>query len=424
MPVVNSSPLGTVTFGCAFDFDYRDMESKLLQTFIFILIANNDLLLIDGRPYSTPYNHNETNNGTEGDFYIPPYRSIFLTGNEHLYKSNYTIGGKELLKRPRRAYVSTCCGSTSCNSEYILSQRRQAKYDIVGFNQRNNKLYVRKRNRRPKTTPAFANTNNAGYTAVARIVNNGLSISCIGCPVGWQKELRVRDMVGSIPIACPDCPTNWMEYLPNSDEEVTETPPYDEYSEETPSTEESYPAITIDENGNPIEIVTEIVEVDETDPDTTSENELTTVEESTTVEETTGAKKKTVATTKKIVASNHTTTPSRKVASAVVTTVHQTAASTTKKATTTSKKPTTKTPARTTSRTTTTAKSAPITLPGGMTIPPGLNLPGGMTLPKGLNLPAGMTMPQNLPGGMTLPPGFKIPDKLPSNLGDLAALLG
>ncbi|CAB3373264.1 Hypothetical predicted protein [Cloeon dipterum] len=394
------------------------MESKLLQTFIITLIANNDLLLIDGRPFSTPHNNIfVTNNGTEGDLYIPPYRSIFLTGNEQLYKSNHSRDGKALLKRPRRAYVSTCCGSISCNSDYILSERRQARYDIVGFNQRNNKLYVRKRNRRPKTTPAFAKTNNEGYTAVARIVNDGLSISCFGCPVGWQKELRLRDMVGSIPIVCPDCPTNWMEYLPNSDEEENETPPYDEYSEETSTTEESYPAITIDEFGNPIEIVTEIVEVDETDPDTTSENELTTVEESTTVEETSEIKKKTVTTTKKIVASIRTTTFSRKVASAAV--------STTKKVTTSAKKPITKTPAiRATSRATTTTKSALNTLPGGMTIPPGLNLPGGMTLPKGLNLPAGMTMPQNLPGGITIPPGFKIPDKLPSNLGDLAALFG
>ncbi|XP_059478410.1 mucin-2-like [Neocloeon triangulifer] len=329
---------------------------------------------------------------------------------------------RAIVKRQIREHIMRCCHSESCPTG-------------PSFNR-----FLRRR------LPGGMQ-----HTAVARFVSDGLSISCMGCPDGWQNDLMLGDGVGNIPVVCPGCEPGWRDLLP-SEFKTTEFSELSTTKSKKARTNMWDNAVdTTDEYGNKVEVVTEVINEyeDQTTSEETSTSEESTTEESTTSEEVTTEAESTTKSVPSPPNSRPKNTPKipttlNKLPPATTTKNPATLKVSSSPPVTTTKTPTTlkTTLSTTTMKIATTVKALATT----SSSKPGLALPPGFTMPAGMQLPPGMKLPDNLGGlasmmgttvkgskpGLALPPGFTMPAgmqlppgmNLPDNLGGLAAMLG
>ncbi|XP_059475976.1 uncharacterized protein LOC132196993 [Neocloeon triangulifer] len=244
----------------------------------------------------------------------------FNSRNDHFRRK------REIVKRR----IMNCCGLKACMDPTFNGTRvtkRRVQYEVLGFDQAKNQLIVKKKKR-----PGIK------YTAVAKFVSGGLSISCAGCPDGWQNDLRLGDGVGTVAVKCPGCGPGWRKLLPsNFKTNVTES------GTEQPEKDGEDSGNNAEETTDEVEVETKVIEEGE---DTTSEETTASSSEEASTEESTSSQEITTETesTTENVTSSSTTPPTS-------TTTAKTLQSTSKPA---------------------------LALPAGFTIPAGIKLPDNL----------------------------------------------
>jgi hypothetical protein len=97
-----------------------------------------------------------------------------------------------------------CCGRSSCSDVGNgISQDRRKKQDEVEFV--SDLQYKKHKKKRKKSGINLRNLHAFGV-----FTDQGIHISCAGCPVGWPEMLTVYpEYEVGIPVTCSNCPNNW-----------------------------------------------------------------------------------------------------------------------------------------------------------------------------------------------------------------------
>jgi hypothetical protein len=119
---------------------------------------------------------------------------------------------KKILVRIKRAkrrnLIVKCCGRSSCSDVSFsqserVSQVRRKKQDEAEFV--NDLQYNKPKKKRKKSGSILGNLRAFGV-----LTDQGIHISCAGCPIGWPEMLTVYpEYEVGIPVTCSNCPNNW-----------------------------------------------------------------------------------------------------------------------------------------------------------------------------------------------------------------------
>jgi hypothetical protein len=126
------------------------------------------------------------------------------TNLSNIHLSSIIFAVVRVKRARRRNLIVKCCGRSSCSDvSKRKSQDRQKKQDETEFV--NDLQYNKPKKKRKKSGAILKNLHAFGV-----FTDQGIHISCAGCPIGWPEMLTVYpEYEVGIPVTCSNCPNNW-----------------------------------------------------------------------------------------------------------------------------------------------------------------------------------------------------------------------